>query len=118
MGSQAPAPGATDAPPGYHGAPQVGQAAVAAVQTSAARPPRGFQIKKWRVARQNTVVKATEALESPEIQTLQEGEIVEQVAPAFKLASGIIRVQIRHPSSPQFPNPIGWVTQDATSAGG
>jgi hypothetical protein len=49
---------------------------------------------------------------------LREGEIVEQVAPSFKLANGIVRVQIRHPSSPQFPLAIGWVTQDASAAGG
>jgi len=64
------------------------------------------------------MVRATEHLESEEVQLLQEGEIVEQVAPAFKLKNGIVRIQIRHPSSPQFPNPIGWVTQDATAAGG
>merc|ERR1719261_2445884 len=34
------------------------------------------------------------------------------------MPNGIIRVLIRHPSSPQFPNPIGWVTSDATAAGG
>jgi len=80
--------------------------------------PRRFPVKKWRVARANTVVRATEHLHSEEIQMLQEGEIVEQVAPPFKLKNGIVRLQIRHPSSPQFPNPIGWVTQDATAAGG
>lgn len=104
-----PAAAASDAPPGYHGAP-------------AAPPTRArgsnFAIKKWKVIRPNVVVKATEALDSAEIQTLKDGEIVEQVSPAFKLSNGIIRIQIRHPSSPQFPNPIGWVTQDATSAGG
>merc|ERR1719203_2715135 len=41
-----------------------------------------------------------------------------KVAPTFKLKNSIVRIQIRHPSSPQFPNPIGWVTQDATAAGG
>eukprot|EP00929_Paragymnodinium_shiwhaense_P095606 TRINITY_DN5682_c0_g1_i1.p1 TRINITY_DN5682_c0_g1~~TRINITY_DN5682_c0_g1_i1.p1 ORF type:complete len:438 (-),score=143.52 TRINITY_DN5682_c0_g1_i1:231-1544(-) len=75
-------------------------------------------IRKWKVIRSKVVVKATEALESPEVQVLQEGEIVEQVAPAFELPNGIVRIQIRHPSSPHFPNPIGWVTQDATKAGG
>ncbi|CAK9085833.1 Calcium-dependent protein kinase 2 [Durusdinium trenchii] len=72
-----------------------------------------------------------------EVQKLQEGEIVEQVmpgaallfsgepakkqsevAPAFTTENGIVRVQIRHPSSPLFPKPIGWVTQDASAAGG
>lgn len=80
--------------------------------------PRHFVPKKWKVARANTVVRATEHLNSEEVQMLQEGEIVEQVAPAFKLKNSIVRIQIRHPSSPQFPNPIGWVTQDATAAGG
>merc|ERR1719414_2782125 len=80
--------------------------------------PRHFIPKKWKVARANTVVRATEHLNSEEVQLLQEGEIVEQVAPSFKLKNSIVRIQIRHPSSPQFPNPIGWVTQDATAAGG
>ena len=41
-----------------------------------------------------------------------------QVAPSFTTENGIVRVQIRHPSSPLFPKPIGWVTQDASAAGG
>lgn len=85
------------------------------------RPPRSsrnFAPKKWRVILANTVVRATEHLDSKEVQKLQEGEIVEQVTPAFTLSNGIIRIQIRHPSSPSFPLPIGWITQDATAAGG
>ena len=80
--------------------------------------PQYFTPKKWKVARGNTVVRKSERLDSEEVQKLQEGEIVEQVAPAFTTENGIIRVQIRHPSSPLFPKPIGWVTQDATAAGG
>lgn len=80
--------------------------------------PRWFAVKKWRVANPNTIVRATDALDSPEVQVLHEGEIVEQVSPGVRLANGIMRLQIRHPSSPQFPAPIGWVTQDATAAGG
>lgn len=107
------------APPGAlgpaHGPPAAEPMQSAPVSSSR---PRYFPPKKWRVARPNTMVRATEHLESEEVQLLQEGEIIEQVAPAFKLKTGIVRIQIRHPSSPQFPNPIGWVTQDATAAGG
>mmetsp|Transcript_77014 Transcript_77014/g.214149 ORF Transcript_77014/g.214149 Transcript_77014/m.214149 type:complete len:533 (+) Transcript_77014:122-1720(+) len=115
-----PAPGATDMPPGYHGGSQPPLAYQQQPMPASTRSPRGaqFQIKKWRVARNNTVVRATEALDSAEVQLLKEGEIVEQVSPPFKMKSGIIRIQIRHPSSTQFPLPIGWVTQDATAAGG
>mmetsp|Transcript_10096 Transcript_10096/g.19485 ORF Transcript_10096/g.19485 Transcript_10096/m.19485 type:complete len:523 (+) Transcript_10096:169-1737(+) len=80
--------------------------------------PKYFPPKKWRVVRANTMVRATEHLSSEEVQVLQEGEIVEQIAPSFKMKNGIIRIQIRHPASPLFPEPVGWVTQDATSAGG
>ena len=35
-----------------------------------------------------------------------------QVAPSFTTENGIVRVQIRHPSSPLFPKPIGcWATE-------
>jgi len=64
------------------------------------------------------VVRETEHLDSTEVRKLQEGEIVEQVAGRFTLKNGIVRIQIRHPSSPQFPMPIGWVTLDATACGG
>eukprot|EP00931_Biecheleriopsis_adriatica_P039336 TRINITY_DN22498_c0_g1_i1.p1 TRINITY_DN22498_c0_g1~~TRINITY_DN22498_c0_g1_i1.p1 ORF type:complete len:415 (-),score=94.90 TRINITY_DN22498_c0_g1_i1:45-1262(-) len=87
-------------------------------QYTAARPARAFAPKKWRVVRANTVVRATENLQSEEVQKLQEGEIVEQVSPSFTTEQGLVRIQIRHPSSPLFPNPIGWVTQDASAAGG
>jgi len=137
-GAPPAAPGApvAGAPPGHHpghhpGAPPPGHyppqpygyhpahAAEAAPQPAPAPArPRHFMAKKWKVMRANTVVRATEHLNSEEVQLLQDGEIVEQVAPAFKLKNGIVRIQIRHPSSPQFPNPIGWVTQDASSAGG
>jgi len=80
--------------------------------------PKHFPPKKWRVVRANTMVRTTEHLSSEEVQVLQEGEIVEQVAPSFKMKNGIIRIQIRHPASPLFPEPVGWVTQDATGAGG
>lgn len=80
--------------------------------------PRHFEPKKWRVVRAETVVRGTMMLESDKVQLLKEGEIVEQVAPQCTLKNGIVRIQIRHPSSPQFPNPIGWVTLDATAAGG
>mmetsp|Transcript_96887 Transcript_96887/g.312852 ORF Transcript_96887/g.312852 Transcript_96887/m.312852 type:complete len:514 (+) Transcript_96887:87-1628(+) len=98
-------------PPGAAPAPEP-------MQPLATSRPRHFPPKKWRVVRANTLVRATEDLNSEEVRKLQEGEIVEQVSPSFKLKNGIIRIQIRHPSSPQFPNPIGWVTQDATAAGG
>lgn len=122
-------PGMGPAPPMQqrmaYGPPPTGAPPAAALPGSEpAQPPptttrpRHFPPKKWRVVRANTVVRATERLDSQEVQTLQEGEIVEQVAPQFKLKNGIVRMQIRHPSSPLFPNPIGWVTQDATAAGG
>lgn len=74
--------------------------------------------KKWRVVRSNTVVRATQSLDSDQVQQLKEGEIVEQVEPRVTLRTGVIRLLIRHPSSPRFPDPIGWVTLDATAAGG
>jgi len=105
--------------PGYQHAPAQLPASVAVpAPVRSTPPPTRFNVKKWKVIRKGTMVRATEALDSPEVQTLEEGAIVEQVAPAFRLKSGIVRIQIRHPSSPQFPNPIGWVTQDATAAGG
>lgn len=123
----APSPAAATAavygpPPGVvHGGP-TGMTRSAEAQhmpppTTTSRP-KHFPPKKWRVVRANTMVRATEHLSSEEVQVLQEGEIVEQVAPSFKMKNGIIRIQIRHPASPLFPEPIGWVTQDATGAGG
>jgi len=118
------------AQPGY-GAPHAAQpvpqypaTASAALPATTAAPsapvprPRPFNVKKWKVVKGGTVVRTTEQLSSEEVQKLQEGAVVEQVAPAFKLQNGIVRIQIRHPSSPEFPNPIGWVTQDASAAGG
>lgn len=85
----------------------------------AARPEKKkFETKKWRVVKAPCVVRATEHLQSDEVSSLKEGEIVEQVCPEFTLRNGIIRIQIRHPRSPLFPMAIGWVTLDATSAGG
>jgi len=117
------------APYGYYPGPAPGPAGPPVVVEHLQTPPparprptsgpglHNFAMKKWRVVRM-AVVRATEQLSSEEVQRLQVGEIVEQVAPTFKLQNGIIRIQIRHPSSPQFPNPIGWVTQDATAAHG
>lgn len=73
--------------------------------------------KKWRVARP-TMVRTTEQEDSSEVQELREGEIVEQVEPKTTLRNGVVRVLVRHPSSPVFPAPIGWVTLDSSSAGG
>uniref|UniRef100_A0A7S0ZMN3 PWI domain-containing protein n=1 Tax=Noctiluca scintillans TaxID=2966 RepID=A0A7S0ZMN3_NOCSC len=78
---------------------------------------RNFVPKKWRVIRPDTQVRATMHLDSEKVQFLQENEIVEQTAPQVVI-SGIVRIMIRHPSSPQFPSAIGWVTQDASAAGG
>merc|ERR1712136_618068 len=78
---------------------------------------RNFVPKKWRVIRPDTQVRATMHLDSEKVQFLQENEIVEQTAPQVVI-SGIVRIMIRYPSSPQFPSPIGWVTQDASAAGG
>ena len=41
--------------------------------------------KKLRVAPASTVVRATECLDSKQVQVLQEGEIVEQVLPVLVL---------------------------------
>ncbi|CAJ1427975.1 unnamed protein product [Effrenium voratum] len=101
-------------PPGYPARPAAPMPSFA--PAAAAPAPVFFAPKKWRVARGNTVVRKSEKLDSEEVQKLQEGEIVEQVAPAFTTENGIIRVQIRHPSSPLFPKPIG--TPDASAAGG
>eukprot|EP00930_Biecheleria_cincta_P045662 TRINITY_DN31470_c0_g1_i1.p2 TRINITY_DN31470_c0_g1~~TRINITY_DN31470_c0_g1_i1.p2 ORF type:complete len:468 (+),score=107.83 TRINITY_DN31470_c0_g1_i1:31-1404(+) len=115
-----PPPGAVHPAPALNAPPAnaVFAAAQTAVATAPAPRPARFIHKKWRVVRPNTVVRASEKLDSAEVQKLQVGEIVEQVAPAFTTENGLIRIQIRHPSSSVFPNPIGWVTQDATAAGG
>lgn len=107
------------APPQRPAAPASGDATAQHEVASSTRAPlKTIAPRKWKVAHQGTVVRETEQLNSKEVRTLNEGEIVEQVAPALTLQGGIIRVCIRHPSSPQFPSPIGWVTQDASKAGG
>lgn len=111
---QAGAPSPYGAPPGYLGAPP-GYPPVAPLMT---RPMKTIAPKKWKVVRPSTIVKQTEHLNSAEVRTLHEGEIIEQVSPSVTLPGGIIRILIRHPSTTEFPNPIGWVTLDATSAGG
>lgn len=126
------APGAAHRPSGEYGAgmpplhhavpygmpPGMPPPRAAGAPSAMTRPMKTIAPKKWKVARANTIVKETEQLNSAEVRVLNEGEIVEQVAPALTLSGGIVRVLIRHPSSPQFPNPIGWVTSDATAAGG
>jgi len=126
------APGAPQRPPGEYGAgmpplhhpvpygmpPGMPPPRATGAPAVPPRPMKTIAPKKWKVARANTIVKETEQLNSAEVRVLNEGEIVEQVAPSLTLSGGIVRVLIRHPSSPQFPNPIGWVTSDATAAGG
>lgn len=85
---------------------------------SAPPRPRNFVPQKWRVVTTDLVVGSSEHLESKEVRTLREGEIVESVGPPFTLTNGVIRLEIRHPSSAAYPNPIGWVTQDDTAKGG
>jgi hypothetical protein len=113
------------APPPPTPPPQLpAQQVVVSVPGKSAPPrPRNFVPQKWRVCRENTVVRQTEHLESPEVRVLREGEIVESVGPPFTLpagvhGAGVVRLEIAHPSSAAYPNPIGWVTQDATAAGG
>ncbi|CAK0868821.1 unnamed protein product [Prorocentrum cordatum] len=62
-------------------------------------------------------VGSTEHLDSSEVRVLREGEIVESVGPPFTLPNGVVRLEIAHPSSAAYPNPIGWVTQDSGPAG-
>ena len=117
-----PAPQGAQPPPFALGAlaqaPPPQEPAVQLVPMTTSMPKVVFPAKKWTVACADTVVRTTEQLNSPEVLVLQKGEIVEQVAPALRLPSGVLRIQIRHPSSPQFPHPIGWVTLDATPIGG
>lgn len=128
LGPLSAPPQASAGPPGVHHLPgeygypphlqpHPGMAGAAAP----APPPRQFKTiapKKWKVVRANTIVRETEQLNSAEVRSLHEGEIVEQVSPSMTLQGGIVRLLIRHPSTPQFPAPIGWVTLDATAAGG
>jgi len=113
---QAPAVGA---PPGH---PPPGTAATPAappvVENAPGPKPKHFTPKKWRVVHDDTVVRLSMHLDSEQVCFLRKGEIVEQIAPQYALTNGIVRLQIRHPSSPSFPNPIGWVTLDASPAGG
>merc|ERR1740138_1594837 len=88
-----------------------------AATTTAPPRPKNFTPQKWRVLHANTVVRHTEHLDSGEVRALREGEIVESVGPPFTLPSGVVRLEIAHPSSAVYPIPIGWVTQDATAAG-
>jgi len=103
----------------HYGAPSPYEQAPAPIAPS--RPMKTIAPKKWKVTRKNTIVRETEQLNSAEVRSLNEDEIVEQVSPSITIMTpqgGIVRILIRHPSSPQFPNPIGWVTLDATGAGG
>mmetsp|Transcript_6153 Transcript_6153/g.10679 ORF Transcript_6153/g.10679 Transcript_6153/m.10679 type:complete len:439 (-) Transcript_6153:185-1501(-) len=112
----APTPGA----PASH--PAAGTAATPAappvVENAPGPKPKHFTPKKWRVVHDDTVVRLSMHLDSEQVCFLRKGEIVEQIAPQYTLTNGIVRLQIRHPSSPSFPNPIGWVTLDASPAGG
>lgn len=79
---------------------------------------RNFAPQKWRVAVENLGVFATERLDSTVVRSLSTGEIVESVGPPVTLPNGVVRVEIAHPSSAAYPNPIGWVSHDDTSVGG
>lgn len=85
---------------------------------SAPPRPRNFVPQKWRITTADLVVGTSENLDSKQVRTLREGEIVESVGPPFTLTNGVVRLEIRHPSSAAYPNPIGWVTQDDTATGG
>jgi len=115
----APPTAAGPPPATSQGLPPAAQAPQApAVEQPPGPRPKSFNPKKWRVFQDNTVVRLSMHLDSDQVCFLRKGEIIEQVAPQFTLSNGIIRLLIRHPSSPSFPNPIGWVTLDASSAGG
>lgn len=79
---------------------------------SAPPRPKNFVPQKWRVVVAELVVGASEHIDSKEVRVLHDGEIVESVGPPFTLPNGVVRVEIAHPSSAAYPNPIGWVTQD------
>merc|ERR1712187_141011 len=95
-----------------------GSAPVVRPPSSAPPRPRNFVPQKWRVLNPDTPVNATEHLDSHEVRTLRDGEIVESVGPPFTLANGVVRLEIAHPSSAVYPNPVGWVSQDETAIGG
>jgi len=85
---------------------------------SAPARPRNFVPQKWRVVTPDLVVVVAEHVDSKQVRILREGEIVESVGPPFTLTNGVVRLEIRHPSSAAYPNPIGWVTQDGSATGG
>jgi len=91
------------------------------VPLAVAQPRAAFRNvapQKWRVVRGDTVVSQTQLLESSLVRTLNEGEIVESVGPPFSLPNGVVRIEIAHPASALYPNPVGWVTLDASAVGG
>jgi len=91
------------------------------VPLAVAQPRAAFRNvapQKWRVVRGDTVVSQTQLLESSQVRTLNEGEIVESVGPPFSLPNGVVRIEIAHPASALYPNPVGWVTLDASAVGG
>ncbi|EER06074.1 hypothetical protein Pmar_PMAR028263 [Perkinsus marinus ATCC 50983] len=81
-------------------------------------PQRNEDGYKWRAIRDDALVRATCEPDSAPVASITNGEIVEQCGQRIVLQSGIIRIQIRHPSHPSFPAPLGWVTLTAESAGG
>lgn len=74
-----------------------------------------LNLRRWRVGLQELKVQRRADPSSPVTQSLRLGDIIEQVAPAFNFPNGLVRIQIRHPSSPTYPLPIGWVTQERGS---
>lgn len=74
-----------------------------------------LHLKRWRVGLEELKVQRRADPSSPVIQELRLGDIVEQVAPAFHFQRGLIRIQVRQPSSPTYPLPIGWITQERGS---
>jgi len=112
----------------------VGPALIAAAQASLQErrpqqrsPPKQLagrctRCRTWQVVRANTIVRKTKHLNSDQVAALQIGDVVEKVAD-FVLKGGVVRFQITRP--PGLPpdvahddTPYGWVTQDATAAGG
>ncbi|EER09741.1 hypothetical protein Pmar_PMAR020035 [Perkinsus marinus ATCC 50983] len=81
-------------------------------------PQRNEDGYKWRSIRGDALVRATCEPDSAPVASITNGEIVEQCGQRIVLQSGIIRIQIRHPSHPSFPAPLGWVTLTAEPAGG
>mmetsp|Transcript_52051 Transcript_52051/g.167475 ORF Transcript_52051/g.167475 Transcript_52051/m.167475 type:complete len:183 (-) Transcript_52051:153-701(-) len=98
--------------------PMLGLRGVMPRSLSAPPRPKGFVPQKWRVTSESLAVFATEHLDSVEVRVLAQGEIVESVGPPFTLPSGVVRLEIAHPSSAAYPSPIGWVSQDDAALGG